>query len=99
MRTSRAGHDQVPPFDKQNRRAVVGEDPLQLVEDDYLGGQGSRGSGRVAFQGLTLTCKSTEQYQAGQPVELNLKQIDRSGLLQQMRSRIPVAAGAVNGGD
>jgi CRISPR-associated protein Csm3 len=30
---------------------------LQLVEDDYLGGQGSRGSGKVAFRNLTVTCK------------------------------------------
>ncbi len=31
---------------------------LQLVEDDYLGGQGSRGSGKVAFEGLQLALKS-----------------------------------------
>jgi CRISPR-associated protein Csm3 len=30
---------------------------LQLVEDDYLGGLGSRGSGQVEFTGLTVTCK------------------------------------------
>jgi CRISPR-associated protein Csm3 len=35
---------------------------LQLVEDDYLGGQGSRGSGKVAFKGLTLECKSGSTY-------------------------------------
>jgi len=39
---------------------------LALVEDDYLGGHGSRGSGRVSFQGLTLICKSTADYQNGQ---------------------------------
>lgn len=31
---------------------------LQLVEDDYLGGQGSRGSGKVAFEQLQLALKS-----------------------------------------
>ncbi|HEY8477715.1 MAG TPA: type III-A CRISPR-associated RAMP protein Csm3, partial [Chloroflexota bacterium] len=31
---------------------------LRLVEDDYLGGQGSRGSGKVRFQGLELLCKA-----------------------------------------
>ena len=36
---------------------------LQLVEDDFLGGQGSRGSGKVAFKSLTLTLKSGETYQ------------------------------------
>jgi CRISPR-associated protein Csm3 len=30
---------------------------LQLVEDDELGGLGSRGSGKVAFNELALTCK------------------------------------------
>jgi len=30
---------------------------LQLVEDDYLGGLGSRGSGKVCFVGLKVTCK------------------------------------------
>jgi CRISPR-associated protein Csm3 len=30
---------------------------LQLVEDDYLGGLGSRGSGKVKFADLTLTCQ------------------------------------------
>lgn len=30
---------------------------LALVEDDYLGGSGSRGSGRVAFENILLTLK------------------------------------------
>ena len=37
---------------------------LQLVEDDYLGGQGSRGSGKVAFRNLTATCKAGTHYVA-----------------------------------
>lgn len=35
---------------------------MQLVEDDYLGGQGSRGSGKVVFQKLKITCKSAGDY-------------------------------------
>lgn len=35
---------------------------MQLVEDDYLGGQGSRGSGKVAFQALQIVCKSAGDY-------------------------------------
>ena len=27
---------------------------MQLLEDDYLGGQGSRGSGKIRFEGLTV---------------------------------------------
>jgi CRISPR-associated protein Csm3 len=68
---------------------------LQLVEDDYLGGQGSRGSGRVAFQGLTLTCKSTANYQAGATQTLASLQ-KGSTYLEWMRSQIPLAA---NGGE
>ncbi|MSP14765.1 MAG: type III-A CRISPR-associated RAMP protein Csm3 [Chloroflexi bacterium] len=35
---------------------------LALLEDDYLGGQGSRGSGQIRFQGLTLWTKGGEDY-------------------------------------
>lgn len=35
---------------------------LQLVEDDYLGGQGSRGSGKVTFEHLSVTLKAGETY-------------------------------------
>lgn len=39
---------------------------LQLVEDDYLGGHGSRGSGKVAFEELTLTPKTGADYRTGE---------------------------------
>jgi CRISPR-associated protein Csm3 len=68
---------------------------LQLVEDDYLGGQGSRGSGRVAFRNLSLTCKSTDNYQAGTPEKIDSLEGGRAKL-DWMRSQIPIVA---NGGD
>jgi len=37
---------------------------MQLVEDDYLGGQGSRGSGKVQFEGLRLSCRARNSYAA-----------------------------------
>lgn len=40
---------------------------LQLVEDDYLGGQGSRGSGKVCFEGLQMVFKRGGDYQATAP--------------------------------
>jgi len=40
---------------------------LQLVEDDYLGGHGSRGSGKVKFEGLSLVSKHGPAYAAGMP--------------------------------
>lgn len=35
---------------------------LQLVEDDYLGGLGTRGSGKVRFVNLTVAYRAQEQY-------------------------------------
>jgi CRISPR-associated protein Csm3 len=35
---------------------------LQLVEDDYLGGQGSRGSGKVVFRALNVELRQGESY-------------------------------------
>jgi len=35
---------------------------LQLVEDDYLGGSGSRGSGKVKFSGLRVSARARQTY-------------------------------------
>jgi len=35
---------------------------LQLVEDDFLGGQGSRGSGKVSFENLSIAVKAGLEY-------------------------------------
>lgn len=35
---------------------------LELVEEDYLGGQGARGSGQVVFRQLDLTVRMNDQY-------------------------------------
>lgn len=40
---------------------------LQLVEDDYLGGHGSRGSGKVAFTGLCIFCRAGADYSKKEP--------------------------------
>jgi len=37
-------------------------DAMQLLEDDYLGGLGSRGSGKIAFRNLALTVRTRERY-------------------------------------
>ena len=36
---------------------------MELLEDDYLGGSGSRGSGQIAFENLKMTFKSRECYE------------------------------------
>lgn len=40
---------------------------LRLLEDDALGGGGSRGSGRVAFTALSLSWRSKDYYAKGSP--------------------------------
>jgi CRISPR-associated protein Csm3 len=37
-------------------------DALQYVEDDYLGGSGSRGSGKVEFTSIQVTARISESY-------------------------------------
>jgi CRISPR-associated protein Csm3 len=37
-------------------------DALQLVEDDYLGGAGSRGSGKVKFANIKVSARSAKEY-------------------------------------
>lgn len=50
---------------------------LALMEDDYLGGQGTRGSGKIAFQNMSLVLKSKRCY-AGEEEPLMLaKEIER----------------------
>jgi len=36
---------------------------MQLLEDDYLGGQGSLGSGKIRFEGLSIVCRNSEAYE------------------------------------
>ena len=35
---------------------------MQLLEDDYLGGQGSRGSGKVRFESIRISCRDRNSY-------------------------------------
>jgi len=35
---------------------------MQLLEDDYLGGQGSRGSGKVRFKQVRVSCRNRNDY-------------------------------------
>ena len=40
---------------------------LQMLQDDYLGGSGSRGSGRVKFKIASITERKVAYYQTGDP--------------------------------
>jgi CRISPR-associated protein Csm3 len=41
---------------------------MELLEDDYLGGSGSRGSGKIAFRDLQMAFKSRQHYEDPQSV-------------------------------
>jgi CRISPR-associated protein Csm3 len=55
---------------------------LRLLEDDALGGGGSRGSGRIAFSGLTLTWRSKDYYAKGAAEASLLSGADIAGFQQ-----------------
>jgi CRISPR-associated protein Csm3 len=44
------------------KRLKVVFEAMQLVEDDYLGGQGSRGSGKVRFENIKVYARSRKDY-------------------------------------
>ncbi len=54
------------PADYQRLKVVI--DAMQLVEDDYLGGAGSRGSGKVCFTGITVVARQREDYSTEIPI-------------------------------
>jgi len=66
---------------------------LQLVEDDYLGGHGSRGSGKVAFEKLTFTCKHGTTYTVGEPRAYDtLAAVDANALQTWLSAQIQFPA-------
>ena len=70
---------------------------MELLEGDYLGGSGSRGSGQIAFENLTMTFKSRECYEKVDmdPININLpenadiKAVRQSEYVEQIRNAIP----------
>ena len=38
---------------------------MRLLEDDYLGGNGSRGYGRIQFENLSIVLKTVKDYEQG----------------------------------
>lgn len=69
---------------------------LQLLEDDYLGGLGSRGSGKVAFENLKLTRKRRDNYQIEESFDgvfPSLKELlnQSEGILAWLREKLPLS--------
>lgn len=63
---------------------------LRLLEDDALGGGGSRGNGRVSFSGLTLTWRGKDYYATGASEQALLTGADLAAL-QQLASSADLA--------
>ncbi|HEX4773360.1 MAG TPA: type III-A CRISPR-associated RAMP protein Csm3 [Bryobacteraceae bacterium] len=66
--------------DKALLASVAGA--LRLLEDDTLGGGGSRGSGRVSFAGLSLAWRGKDYYSKGSEEVSLLSGADIAGLQQ-----------------
>ena len=76
---------------------------MQLVQDDYLGGLGSRGSGKVLFENLSISVRARKHYgseetwpQMPQATEVKsqvsqiLEQAHRDELLTWLKAKIPI---------
>jgi CRISPR/Cas system CSM-associated protein Csm3 (group 7 of RAMP superfamily) len=75
---------------------------MQLLQDDYLGGLGSRGSGKVVFENLNIRVRSREEYGREEQwtdmpqatdgetqVSLVLKEPHRAQLVAWLTEKIP----------
>jgi len=56
---------------------------MRLLEDDYLGGSGSRGSGKVRFEGLAISIRPVEAYSGKEIEEVSFTADDTQKLRRQ----------------
>lgn len=62
---------------------------MRLLEDDALGGGGSRGSGRIRFGNLKLTWRGRDFYASGAPEQVLGSALDLAGF-QNLAGSLPV---------
>lgn len=62
------------PKDVEGLKTII--QAMQLLEDDYLGGLGSRGTGKIHFENLTLYARSTEEYGAKSTYDGDTSSVD-----------------------
>ncbi|MEM4347162.1 MAG: type III-A CRISPR-associated RAMP protein Csm3 [Candidatus Altiarchaeota archaeon] len=48
---------------------------MELLEDDYLGGSGSRGYGKIKFEDISLSYKKKEYYEGDETKKMNIPDI------------------------
>ncbi len=74
-------------LDIEHFKYVIGA--FRLLEDDYIGGNGSRGYGRVKFKDLTITLKTVPDYEQGSPGQDifsgNLADIDSPNITEEIK--------------
>ncbi len=56
---------------------------IELLQDDYLGGGGSRGSGKIALENISLTLKSKKYYDGEEDKQILLDQKNFEDLKRQ----------------
>ncbi|MBT9144944.1 MAG: CRISPR type III-associated RAMP protein Csm3 [candidate division WS2 bacterium] len=71
--------------DKKLFRKIIKS--MQLLEDDYLGGSGSRGYGKIKFIDIKIFWNSNLDYEEGK-TDINIKQPVEQGVLKEISERI-----------
>jgi CRISPR-associated protein Csm3 len=61
---------------------------LQMVEDDYLGSSGSRGSGRIEFRDLRLLTRTAQDYLRLQEIAWGANLADMQALSDDAFNRL-----------
>ena len=79
------------PRDLKRLATVI--EAMQLLEDDYLGGLGSRGGGKIAFEALEIYGRSRKDY--GQKLVWEDAPRKVSGILEQKKALLNWARGAI----
>jgi CRISPR-associated protein Csm3 len=60
---------------------------MQLLEDDYLGGSGSRGYGKVSFQNVRIFWNSSADYKNGN-VDISAKKAKAEGRVRELAKKM-----------
>ena len=77
-------------------RLITVVEAMQLLEDDYLGGLGSRGSGKITFQKLAISARSSQDY--GKKVDWPQKAVSVSEILGYKEDLLKWVRGTITTG-
>lgn len=77
-------------------RLITVVEAMQLLEDDYLGGLGSRGSGKITFQKLAISARSSQDY--GKKVNWPQKVVSVSEILGYKEDLLKWVRGTITTG-